>query len=214
MNIFRPLALYTLAAITWTAAHAVGAEPLPAPISELQHGWARAYYTVPDAEKNPAFEELESRAAEAVAASPGRAEPLVWQAIIQSSHAKFAGGLAALDLIKQARDHLLEAEKIEPAVLDGSVYTSLGSLYAKAPGWPLSFGDRKKARAYLEHALAINPDGIDPNFFYGELLVSQGDKEAGRVRLQKALAAPPRPGREDADAGRRAEIQAALAKLR
>lgn len=214
MSIFRRLALLTLAVIASTAAHGLRADPVPASISDLQHGWARAYYTVPEAEKDAAFDQLESQAEAAVAASPGRAEPLVWQAIIQSSHARFAGGLTALDLIKQARDHLLEAERIEPEILDGSVYTSLGSLYAKAPGWPLSFGDRKKARAYLERALSINPDGIDPNFFYGELLIAQGDKEAGRVRLQKALAASPRPGREDADAGRRAEIQAALAKLR
>jgi tetratricopeptide (TPR) repeat protein len=131
---------------------------------------------------------------------------------IESSYAKVAGGLGALSLVKRAREHLLAAEKLDATALDGSVYTSLGSLYAKVPGWPIGFGDKKKARAYLEQALALNPDGIDPNYFYGELLIDSGERAAGRARLEKALLAAPRPGREDADAGRRAEIEALLAR--
>ena len=109
---------------------------------------------------------------------------------------------------------MLGAEKIDASALDGSVYTSLGSLYAKAPGWPLAFGDKKQAAAYLRKALAINPDGIDPNYFYGDLLIEQKQKAEAERYLNKALAAAPRPGRDDADSGRRAEIQQALAKLK
>ncbi len=189
------------------------AETISADVQALQHGWAQAYYSLPKEQKDAAFEKLEAEAGLAVARDPARADPLVWRAIIESSHAKFAGGLHALDLIKQARAHLLEAEKIDAKALDGSVYTSLGSLYAKAPSWPLSFGDKKKAKVYLKQALELNPDGIDPNFFYGELLAAEDDTSGARARLQKALDAPPRPGREDADAGRRAEVRAALAGL-
>lgn len=182
-------------------------------VGRLQHGWAAAYYEVPDQQKETSFETLEADAQTVVAAHPERAEPLIWQAIILSSHAKFEGGLGALDKIKHARAALLAAEKIDPLVLDGSVYTSLGSLYAKSPGWPLAFGDKKQAKIYLQKALSINPDGIDPNFFYGELLAEQGQKADAKRYFDKALAAPPRPGRADADAGRRAEIQAALQRL-
>lgn len=180
-------------------------------IAGLQHGWAEAYYKTPAAQKEKAFEQLSAQAADFVAQNPTRAEPLVWQAIILSSHAKFEGGLGALSKIKLARERLLAAEKIRPDVLDGSIYTSLGSLYAKAPGWPIAYGDRKKAGDYLQRALKLNPDGIDPNFFYGELLLDQGQRAEGEKYLRKALAAPPRPGREDADEGRRAEVRAALA---
>lgn len=206
----RALALLVLLGCTASAR----ADAVADDVAKLQHGWAAAYYQVPKGDKDDAFERLETEAAGAVARNPGRAEPLVWQAIIESSHAKFAGGLNALDLIKQARQHLLDAEKLDATALDGSVYTSLGSLYAKAPGWPLSFGDKKKARVYLERALVQNPDGIDPNFFYGELLIASGETQRGRESLERALRAPPRPGREDADAGRRAEIEAALAEIR
>ncbi len=93
------------------------------------------------------------------------------------------------------------------------MYTSLGSLYANVPGWPIGFGSKDKAEDFLQKALAINPAGIDPNFFYAELLAARGDKAAARRSYEKALAAAPRPGREDADAGRRAEINAGLRKL-
>lgn len=199
--------------ILMTAAGGSRADAPPLSVAALQHGWAQAYYAPEGTAREPAFQALEAQAAKAVAELPGRAEPLIWQGIIESSHAKFAGSLAALSLIKQAREHLQAAEKIDANALDGSVYTSLGSLYAKAPGWPLAFGDRKLARSYLEKALKLNPDGIDPNYFYGELLIAQGERAAGKARLEHALAAAPRSGREDADSGRRAEIRTALAAL-
>jgi hypothetical protein len=66
----------------------------------------------------------------------------------------------------------------------------------------------------LEKALALNPDGIDSNYFYGDFLARQGDREGARRALDKALKAPPRPGRALADEGRRKEIEALLAGLR
>lgn len=144
---------------------------------------------------------------------PDRAEPLVWLGIVESSAARFKGGLGALKLAKDARQQLLAAEKIDPNALNGSIYTSLGSLYAKVPGWPIGFGDKDKARGYFQKALAINPDGIDPNYFYGDFLHDSGDDVLARKYLEKALAAPGRPGRADADAARRQEVKAALAQL-
>ena len=199
--------------ITLAASGAAHADALSDELATLQHGWADAYYKVPDKLKESAFEALAAQAAALTQRNSGRAEPLVWQAIVLSSYAKFEGGLGALAKVKQARELLNAAEKIDPSTLDGSIYTSLGSLYANVPGWPMAFGDKKKARQYLEKALTMNPDGIDPNFFLAELLIKQDDEAAARVHLQKALAAPGRPGREDADAGRRAEVQAVLAKL-
>lgn len=182
-------------------------------LTALQHGWATAYYEAPEAQKKPAFEKLVAAADDLLARYPGQAEVLTWHAIVLSSAAKFSGGLHALGQAKQARDELLKAEQIDATTLGGSVYTSLGSLYANVPGWPIGFGSKDKAEAFLQKALAINPAGMDPNFFYAELLAARGDKAAARRSYEKALAAAPRPGREDADAGRRAEINAGLRKL-
>ncbi len=182
-------------------------------ITDLQHGWAKAYYQAPEGQKEAAFKELAVKAHQFTAANPGRAEPMVWEAIILSSYAKFAGGLSALGKVRDARDLLEHAEKLNPNVLDGSVYSSLGSLYYKVPGWPIGFGDKDKAREYLAKALHTNPSGIDPNYFYGDFLVEQGEYAKAREYLEKALAAPPRSGREDADHGRRAEVEEDLEKI-
>jgi tetratricopeptide (TPR) repeat protein len=174
-------------------------------IGELQHAWAKAYYQLPEKQKEVAFKELSAKAHQVTVANPGRVEPMIWEAIILSSYAKFAGGFGALGMAKEARDLLLQAEKEKPDALNGSVYTSLGSLYYKVPGWPIGFGDSKKARAYLEKAIKLNPDGIDANFFYGDFLQGRGEYAKAAEFLQKAVNAPARPGREDADRGRRAE---------
>ena len=207
-NTTAPLAL-----ILGLAVGPLWAAPIDDELAHLQHGWAQAYYQVPEAQQKARFEALAQEAQTLVSRYPNRAEPLVWEGIVLSTQAKVVGGLSALDKVKRARERLLAAEKMDAEVLDGSVYASLGSLYAKVPGWPLAFGDKQKARTYLEQALKLNPDGIDPNFFYADLMLDQGDRDAAARYFRKALAAPPRPGREDADAGRRHEIEAALAKL-
>ena len=99
-------------------------------------------------------------------------------------------------------------------MLDGSAYNSLGVLYYKVPGWPIGFGDKDKARELLQQALAINPQGIDPNYFYAEYLVETKHADEAVPYLERALQAPPRPGRNVADAGRREEARALLARIR
>jgi tetratricopeptide (TPR) repeat protein len=187
-------------------AGSVTAQPDPQQaISELGHRWAYISYQTPEREQQTAFENLNTDAAQIAQALPGHAEPLVWQAIILASTAKVQGGLGALSKVKQARTLLLQAEQIDPTALNGSIYGSLGSLYAKVPGWPIGYGDKGKAAEYFHKALAIDPDSIDANYFYADLLAEQGAYAQAAVHLKKALAAPARPGRADADAGRRQE---------
>jgi len=145
---------------------------------------------------------------------PDRAEPLVWQGIVLSTYAGVKGGLGALSLAKESRDSLLAAVKLNGDVLNGSAYTSLGALYYKVPRWPVGFADHDKAAEYLRKALALNPDGIDPNYFYGELMFEEGDYAQALRYLRKAVAAPLRPERPLADSGRRGEINALIARAR
>ena len=103
---------------------------------------------------------------------------------------------------------------IDGNALDGSAYNSLGVLYYKVPRWPVGFGDKAKAGELLQKALAVNPQGIDPNFFYGEFLAETDRRDEAIVYLERALQAPARPGRQIADTGRREEVRALLAKLK
>jgi tetratricopeptide (TPR) repeat protein len=194
---------------------AVAADPaFDAELLSLQQAWAEANYRTPPGDARVlAFEQLEKRAEDFTKSHPGRAEALIWEGIIESSFAGAKGGLGALSLAKEARGNLEKALKLDPAALDGSAYTSLGTLYFKVPGFPLGFGDDDKAQELLQKALQLNPDGIDPNYFYGEFLADQGHYAEALKYLQRAASAPPRPGREAADEGRHAEIAALMTKV-
>ena len=181
---------------------------------ELSESWADIKYQMPEKQRVEALKALSVQAQKLAEAHPGKADPLVWQAIILSTLAGEKGGLGALSLVKQAKKLLEQAEAIDPDALDGSVYTSLGSLYYQVPGWPLGFGDDDKAERYLKKALAVNPEGIDPNYFYGDYLLREKAYSEAQAAFEKALAAPRREGRPIADAGRRSEIEAALSKLK
>ena len=179
----------------------------------IQQQWAVCQYQQIDKAKERCLETLSTQADAASAKEPFRADLLIWSAIVKSTWAGAKGGLGALGLVKEAKAKLELALKQDPKALDGSAYTSLGSLYYQVPGWPVGFGDDEKAEQLLKQALAINPEGIDPNFFYGDFLLDQGRKAEAKTYLDKALGAPARPGREVADEGRRMEIREKLAKL-
>jgi len=186
-----------------------------AELLSIQQAWAKVNYETPAGDaRTQAFEALEKRAEKFTQQNPARAEALIWEGIVESSYAGAKGGLGALSLCKEARGNLEAALKINPKALDGSAYTSLGTLYYKVPGFPMGFGDHDKAGKLLTKALELNPNGIDPNYFYGEFLFEQGKYGEALKYLDKAARAAPRPGRESADKGRHAEINALTAKVK
>ena len=185
-----------------------------APHLALQARWAEIKYAMPEDRRADAFEALATEADAAVALHPRDAALLTWRGIVLASWAGAKGGLGALSLARRAKADFEAAIAIDPSALDGSAHTSLGSLYYQVPGWPVGFGDDDKAREHLQAGLALNPDGIDSLYFWGDFLRDQGDEVSAIDALAKALQAAPRPGREAADAGRRAEIEALLAQLR
>jgi tetratricopeptide (TPR) repeat protein len=207
----RSVVILTLVSATASAARADAVDDA---VRSVQHRWEQITYEAPAPARQRLLEELATDAGEVSARHPGRAEPLVWEGIVVSSLAGEKGGLGALALAKRARACHEQAIRIDDRTLEGSAYNSLGVLYYRVPGWPIGFGDRKKADEMIRKALAINPDGIDPNYFYGDFLMTSGKPAQALPYLQRALQAPARPGRELADKGRRAEAAALLEKVR
>lgn len=211
---FNFLVLYPLlllAALLWPH-HVARAAPAD-DLLRLQQQWEQIRYKTPAAAQEQLLERLTTEAQKTSAQQPANAELLIWSAIIESTYAGAKGGLGALSHAKNARKSLEQALTINPEALAGSAYTSLGSLYYQVPGWPIGFGDEKKAQEFLKKGLALNPDGIDPNYFYGDFLYRKDEYVDALHYLKKALLAAPRPGRKVADDGRRGEIEILLEKI-
>lgn len=182
-------------------------------LTHLQERWAQINYQLPEARREAAFEQLASQAEVAVRREPRAAELKTWQGIILSTWAGAKGGLGALGLAKRARTAFEESLALDPQALDGSAITSLATLYYQVPGWPIGFGDKAKAAELFDQALRLNPNGLDSNYFHADFLFREGRYREARAALEKALAAPDRPGRALADAGRRQEAQRLLQQV-
>jgi tetratricopeptide (TPR) repeat protein len=183
-------------------------------LAALREEWAAATYTPNKHARTAAFESVLGHAAAFSAANPQRVEAVAWEGIILSDYAGKVSPLSAMKYAKAARDALHRAEKMDPAALDGGIYVTLGALYSKVPGGIIGFGDDALAAEYFAKALAVDPDNIDNNYFYGDFLLSEGQPAKAAAVLEHALEAPPVEGRPIFDAGRRAEIRTLLAAAR
>jgi tetratricopeptide (TPR) repeat protein len=183
-------------------------------VVQVRRAWERIKYELPASEQEQALDKLTRQAEKVMNQYPSSAEAAIWHGIVEASYAGAKGGLGGLSAAKIARKSLEHALALDPNALQGSAYTSLGSLYYQVPGWPIGFVDDKKALELLRKGLALNPDGIDPNYFLGDYLFRTGDYEGAEAALGKALQAPSRPGRQLADDGRRKEAQELLKKVR
>ncbi len=181
-------------------------------IASLQTRWAEAKYQVQKTQQESAFAKLAADAESLRKAHPTAPAYAAWEGIIRATYAGAKGGLGALGEAKRAKVLFEQAIKLDPQ--SSSAYTSLGSLYYQVPGWPIGFGDDDKAKELLLRGLQLDPDGIDANYFYGDYLLQDDDYAGALGAFEKAMAAAPRPGRESADTGRRAEIAEKLAETR
>ncbi len=151
---------------------------------------------------------------------PDNTEIVIWDGIITSERASLAnehGGLTgpvrALQYATRARDLLDRMEKKDPKAFEAGAPTSLGVLYYRVPGFPMGFGDKKKARHYLEEAVRDAPNGLDAHYFYGDFLQEQGEYAKSAEVLKHALTLPARPERPIWDKNRRIVIQELLEKV-
>ena len=182
-------------------------------LADVQKQWAVANYELKGDEQIKAFEKLIEQTDGYLQQNGADVDLLIWRGIVKSTLAGAKGGLGALSLAKGARADLEKSLDLDAKALSGSAHTSLGTLYHNVPGWPIGFGSDKKARKHFEQALAINPAGIDSNYFYGQFLFDEGKYSEAEKYLLAAQAAPARPNRPLADKGRQQEIGELLQKL-
>jgi tetratricopeptide (TPR) repeat protein len=201
-----------------SAARSADTKSLNADILDIANAWARVKFEVQDTTlQQKQIAALAERASTLIQKYPGRAEPVIWKGVLLSEGASMASEdhsmFSARSMAYEARDTLLQAEKMDPAALEAGAPTSLGVLYYRVPSFPIAFGDTDLARKYFEEAVRNAPNGMDANYFYGDFLYNQRDY-AGAQRVWKhALAIPANSERPVWDKGRREVIQENLAKI-
>lgn len=206
-----------MAATAWFAlalGDARAADDLASMLSLLEEEWAEIFYRTPRDRQPEEFEKLLQRARAVAAQNPEQAEPLVLEAIVLCTYAGSEGGFGALRKVKQARELLIKAIAINPRAMDGAAYITLGNLYSRLPGWPISYGNNEAARRYLETALFLYPNAPDTNYFYGDFLLRQGEYDKALSYLEKADRAPLRPRMQRSDIRLKQEIEQTLQAAR
>ncbi|CAN5814883.1 hypothetical protein BH11PSE8_BH11PSE8_23530 [soil metagenome] len=205
------LALFAAALMLPPAARAA---PLDDAVAEIEQDWEVIEYQTPRREREARFEALWAKAHRYSESIPDRSELLVWEGIVATSLAGEKNLFMAPVWFKRARALLEQALTIDPVALDGLAFEQLGVLYYKAWRWPVGFWDEAKADELLQRGLALNPKGLDANFFYGQFMLERQRPAEALGYLERAVEAPPRPGRQIADSGRREEARQLLARAR
>lgn len=187
---------------------------LSAAILNISRKWAHIKYQIHDnGTQLHEFRALEHAAAALAKRFPFNARPLLWQGIVASEEAARANLFEKLGYAKRARLWLERAHAINPNAAHGGVWLSLGVLYARVPGFPFGFGSDSKAKADLQRALALDPDGLDANYFYGDFLFDHGHYAQAMVVLEHGLKAPRDSQRPIWDGARRRQIRELLSRI-
>ncbi|OQK16580.1 hypothetical protein AU255_01350 [Methyloprofundus sedimenti] len=177
----------------------VNADALGLAVQNIEAQWAHIHYSVAKKQQTAAYMQLLAEVTALNAQYPDQAELIIQQAIIIASNAENVDAFKALEAVHQARDLLLRAIELDPNASEGAAYVTLGSLYYMVPSWPIAYGDNDKANTMLKKALAINPNTIDANYFYGDFLAKQGKQQQAVTYFKRAMAIPVRKNQVFAD---------------
>jgi tetratricopeptide (TPR) repeat protein len=183
-------------------------------VQNLQDEWANIFYRLPVAEQAEKLNALLPTVHALVERYPREADPLVLEAFVLCSSAAADLGLGALSKVERARDLLVQSIALDPKAMGASAYVTLGNLYHRLPGWPISYGQDEQARQYLEAALNLFPESLDANYFYGDFLISQGEFGKALTYLEKADQAPVRPESRLSDLKLKEELKQELTSAR
>jgi tetratricopeptide (TPR) repeat protein len=179
-------------------------------ISEIYY-WTGEYAAAEDKLFN--FEHGVQYGEKGVAANENSLEANFWLAVNYGSFGTEKGIMKSLELIKPIKTCVERAMKIEEGYFYGGPWRVLGRLYHKAPGFPFSIGDSKKALECLEKALGFGPKFYLNHLFIAELYQSLRNKDKAKEHLEWIIEAPLNKNHEREDEGYKKDAKALLEKL-
>lgn len=200
-------------ALTVAATSPVRAQTVDEALLEIEDRWAKAVYESSGRAKEKALTSLLNDARAFASSHSHNPEAAAWHGIIARECIRAHCKTRSTKLRKEARDALLKAESLDPYALGGRIYANLGALYSQTPSKFGGFGSEVKGIGYLWRAIVIDPDCLESNYLYAELLVGEKKLAEARDVLLKVSETPARSDHLRADIGRRQQILTLLHKI-
>lgn len=113
----------------------------------------------------------------ALTAAPMSAEANYYYALNQGQLAR-TKLFAALGLVRQMQQKLTFTSNTKPKLDHAGADRCLALLYRDAPGWPISIGNKRKARAHLAKLKQLAPDFPENVIVWLETWIKWQDKES------------------------------------
>jgi len=105
---------------------------------------------------------------------------------VKFGYANTQGPIAGMRLLREVKENLETAIELDATGQNGYPQAFLGYLYAGVPSWPLSFGNAKTSKLYLDQALEIDSESIENNYLKAVVLVADEDFEVARRHIDLA----------------------------
>lgn len=113
-----------------------------------------------------------------------------WLAVNYGAFGQEKGIMQSLSLINPIKEHAEKVIELDGTYFYGGPYRVLGRLYDKAPGFPFSIGNTKKAIENLEKAVEIGPKFFLNRIFLAEAYISNRRKDKASEQLEWVINAP------------------------
>ena len=205
--------LMLLLAMVATSATAARASTVDEALTDIEQRWAGAVFESKGRQQNKALATLLSDVRELASTHGENPKAVAWHGIIAHECVRNHCKSNSSSLRREARDALLKAESLGPGPLRSLVYGNLGGLYAHTSSNFGGFGSKVRGIGYMWKAIVVDPEGLDANYLYAELLVDEKRYRDAHDVLLKASTTIVRPEHERADRGRRAQVLALLRRV-
>ena len=207
---------YILVLLFATAVSASGtahARSVDEALHDIENRWAHAVYEATGREKSKALVALLQDVRKFASGHADNPAAAAWHGVVARECTQSHCRSNPSKLRREARDALQKAESLKPGALGGLVYAHLGALYTDAPSAFGGFGSKVRGIGYMWKAIIVDPDGLDANYLYAELLIGEDRFGEARDILLRASSAGVRPDHERADIGRQRQAQVLLRKV-
>src|SRR5215203_6655705 len=157
-------------------------------LSEINY-WLGEYAGDPE-DKLAFFDEGVQCGEAGVSLNEDSLEANFWLAVNSGSYGQEKGIMQSLAMVQPIKRAAEKALEIDGGYFYGGPWRVLGRLYHKAPGFPFSAGNTRKAIECLEKAVELGPKFYLNRLFLAEAYLSNRDKAQAREQLEWILAAP------------------------